>query len=70
MTSFGIGIVVNAIARDVKQSAILNPKIIRWYADQLRFVVTVRRIMKMINADERKDTMPVIVGMMIPVFVK
>lgn len=69
MTSFGIGIVVNAIARDVKQSAILNPKIIRWYADQ-RFVVTVRRIMKMINADERKDTMPVIVGMMIPVFVK
>jgi len=69
MTSFGIGIVVNAIARDVKQSAILNTKIIRWYADQ-RFVVTVRRIMKMINADERKDTMPVIVGMMIPVFVK
>jgi len=69
MTSFGIGIVVNAIARDVKQSTRLNPKIIRWYADQ-RVVVTVRRIMKMINADERKDTVPVIVGMMIPVFVK
>ena len=69
MTSFGIGIVVNAIARDVKQSARLNPKIIRWYGDHLWVAVTVRIIIKMINADERKDTEPVIVGMMIPVFV-
>jgi hypothetical protein len=68
MTSLGIGIVVRAIAKDVKQSAELNPRMIRWYV-----VVTPlidRSTMEMIIIEDRKDMDPVTIAMIIPAFVK
>jgi len=68
MTSFGIGIVVNKRGKDVRQSAMLNPRMMRWYAVLIPLLD--RAIIYMIVDDERKDMVPVTVGMIIPALVK
>jgi hypothetical protein len=68
MTSLGIGIVVKAIMRDVKQSAELNPKMIRWYVVLMPLLD--RSTMEIIIIEDRKDMDPVTIAMTIPAFVK
>jgi hypothetical protein len=68
MTSLGIGIVVKAIAKDVKQSAELNPRMIRWYVVLMPLID--RSTMEIIIIEDKRDMDPVTVGMIIPAFVK
>ena len=68
MTSFGMGIVVNKITKDVIQSAMLNPRMMRWYAVFIPLLE--RAMMYMIVDDERKDMVPETVGMIMPALVK
>eukprot|EP00979_Chaetoceros_neogracilis_P014807 scaffold4906_cov158-Chaetoceros_neogracile.AAC.1 len=68
MTSLGIGIVVKAIAKDVKQSAELNPRMIRWYVVLIPLID--RSTMEIIIIEDRKDIDPVTIAMIIPAFVK
>jgi hypothetical protein len=68
MTSLGIGIVVKAIMRDVKQSAELMNKMIRWYVVLMPLID--RITMEIIIIEDKKDMDPVTIGMIIPAFVK
>jgi len=68
MTFFGMGIVVNKITKDVIQSAMLNPRMMRWYA--VFNPLLERAMMYMIVDDERKDMVPETVGMIMPALVK
>jgi len=63
-----MGIVVKATARDVRQSAMLNPRMMRWYV--IFTPLLERRMIYMIVDDERKDMVPATVGMIMPVLVK
>jgi len=54
--------------RDVKQSAELNPRMIRWYVVLIPLID--RRTMEIIIIEDRKDMDPVTIAMMIPAFVK
>jgi hypothetical protein len=67
MTSLGIGIVVKAIAKDVKQSAELNPRMIRWYVVLMPLID--RSTMEIRIIEDKRDMDPVTVGMIIPAFV-
>ncbi len=68
MTFFGMGIVVNKITKDVIQSAMLNPRMMWWYAVFIPLLE--RAMMYMIVDDERKDMVPETVGMIMPALVK
>ena len=68
MTSLGIGIVVKAIMTDVKQSARLNPSMIRWYV--VLIPLFERSTIDMIVDEDRKDMDPVTIGITTPAFVK
>jgi hypothetical protein len=68
MTSLGIGIVVKAIAKDVKQSAELMQRMIRWYVVLIPLID--RRTMEIIVIEDRKDMDPVTIAMIIPALVK
>ena len=59
---------VKAIAKDVKQSAELNPRMIRWYVVLMPLID--RSTMEIIIIEDKRDMDPVTVGMIIPAFVK
>jgi hypothetical protein len=60
--------VVKAIAKDVKQSAELNPRMIRWYVVLMPLLD--RRTMEIITIEDKKDMDPVTIAMIIPAFGK